>query len=221
MGVAGRQEDSSFKDILVAPLRGCKEWRRAVGLSQAVINFRRIIITSFILTWRESFTVSVNFSRKGNSLGSSDGGDIRWSSSLPKNTKHTHHHEKLCRRVSSKDVPFRPRWAAHASPALGTRTDYQSVGLQSCAYVTWRCTLFSIASAIASTIFSPSFSSFFSSSSYFFISSKSSNTFVTGCSQLRAISHSINSSYEEVVKDAEEDDWRSFSLRALECLRRA
>lgn len=55
--------------------------------------------------------------------------------------------EKLCSQVSSKNVPFRPRWAAHASPALRTRTDYQSVGLQLHVYPAWRCVLSSFASS--------------------------------------------------------------------------
>jgi len=44
--------------------------------------------------------------------------------------------EKPCYQITSKDVPFRPRWAAHALTALRTRLDYQSVGLQLCVYRT-------------------------------------------------------------------------------------
>jgi len=34
MGVAERQEDNSLKDILVAPLRDCKEWNQWISLSE-------------------------------------------------------------------------------------------------------------------------------------------------------------------------------------------
>jgi len=101
--------------------------------------------------------------------------------------------EKPCYQVPSKNVPFRPRWAAHASPALRTRTDYQSVGLQLHAYPTWHCILSSI-------VFSP----------------KSSNTFEQVVFNITRLFILLINHFSEKIENMRKHDWRSFSLRALE-----
>lgn len=120
--------------------------------SQWISVIRWVIITNidflYFLIWHKMSIIS--FAKKDLNVNTNQ-------SNIKKNTMHIHIFlriqcmyitcENPCYKVSSKDVPFRPRWAAHASPTLRTRTDYQSVGLQLRTYLTWRCVLSSFASS--------------------------------------------------------------------------